>query len=58
MKAQCPKCNSYNWSHEFPDIGVCKDCGYRWDLTGFPIGPQNLKDIYDRWLNGKRESRV
>ena len=48
MKAQCPKCNSYNWSHEFPDIGVCKDCGYRWDLTGYPIGNINIKDIYDR----------
>jgi len=47
MKENCPKCNSSNWNHEFSDIGVCKNCGHEWDLTGFPIGSINIKDIYD-----------
>ena len=34
---KCPKCGK-KASHEFPDIGVCKHCGYEWDLTGYPIG--------------------
>lgn len=47
-KGNCPKCESSNWVHDNFDMGICKNCGYEWDLTGFPIGSIPGKDIYDR----------